>query len=1043
MSAKKVIKKNALAPTVLIAGGAGFIGSYLTKSLLEKGARVIVLDKLTTPNKKKYIGNLLKHPQYALFDCDINISLPEEVESVDYIFNLWGLEEYFYDKNDLDIDTLLTTSHGTKNLLDLAYKSDAKFLLASTIDVCGEASPNDIDTYLGLSKTEEKTYTAVSARKFAEVLVLEHQKKFRTDVRIVRLPEVYGPSMNLDMDGFLGPLLHDLVSDRDLSVYGDEDRKEYYIYITDAINGIIRALFNPKTSGKIYSLVGEDSHKLLTTAFLLRSLADKRVEIKFKKAAKDFVPEVKNIDTSNLSDLDWWPQVVFKEGIVKTLETLGYKCNMLSFKPLSLVNDKKKEKQQIASLIDYAKENRKDTENIQERDIESEETTKMDYSAFTKDTPFIPIQRRGLFRLNINFGGLKKLMRVFSFSKFLPKINVKSENTWVILDISAVTLVAFIIFILVPVIRLKIEMQNGVDSLQKVSDNILSLNTKDAELNAQKAYQSFDKAKISFSKLRWLYSLFEGKKGYYSASKLLSSASYFSRSVYDLSQAVSPFESVWEVLRPDSDKYLEEDMFNTLKLSILNASKEVSLAQADFKYVQKDKLPSPLHKYVDEYEGYLNTLSSGIDTVSLASTDLDNVFGLEKPKKYLILFQNSNELRPTGGFIGSYGLVEIDRGKITNLMIDDIYNPDGQIDTRNIKISPPEVVANLLAEDRMYLRNANWNPDFSKTSQDIKDLYFKITGVEVDGVVALDLYFVKNLLAVTGPIYLASYNEEITADNLYERTQYHSDFNYQDGVSTKKAFLTILGGKLMERFFSLPKEELPLMFSSVNKSLDEKHLLIYFTNSSLNYVLENMHWNGGLVKTDKDYLYIVNSNMGGTKSNYYVKPRYNYIVSSKTRDGLLRGELTLHYEHTGLDESWPGGPYKNYLRVLTQNGSKLTSAKLVSKDKEEDIFSKVVSKSVGEYTSFEFEFTLNPNSSVDIILEYDLPSNLSITSDHKEYDLLWQKQPGTDNDPMYFEFRYPFGMTVDETSGNLSSDNFKVYLESILNSNHKIYVKVR
>ena len=131
---KKVIKKTPLAPTVLIAGGAGFIGSSLAETLLLKDARVIVLDNFKT-GKKEYVDHLLKDPKFALFDVDISMGLPAQIGSVDYIFHLAGLESYIYSKEEVNLDALLTNALGTKNLLDLANSSPAKFLLASTVNV--------------------------------------------------------------------------------------------------------------------------------------------------------------------------------------------------------------------------------------------------------------------------------------------------------------------------------------------------------------------------------------------------------------------------------------------------------------------------------------------------------------------------------------------------------------------------------------------------------------------------------------------------------------------------------------------------------------------------------------------------------------------------------------------------------------------------------------------------------------------------------------------------------------------------------------------
>jgi len=168
-------------------------------------------------------------------------------------------------------------------------------------------------------------------------------------------------------------------------------------------------------------------------------------------------------------------------------------------------------------------------------------------------------------------------------------------------------------------------------------------------------------------------------------------------------------------------------------------------------------------------------------------------------------------------------------------------------------------------------------------------------------------------------------------------------------------------------------------------------------------------------------LFVVNANLGGTKSNYYVDQNMSYEISSMTRDGLLRASLYLDYENKAESNAWPGGPYTNYVRVLTQDGSKLTGAKIIFSEKEEeDVFDKVLTSKVGKYTSFETNFQLPPKSSVRLVLNYDLPVNLSLSKDAGLYSLIWQKQAGTSDDKFSFKFTHPFGSVIKEFSKDLN-----------------------
>ena len=431
-------------------------------------------------------------------------------------------------------------------------------------------------------------------------------------------------------------------------------------------------------------------------------------------------------------------------------------------------------------------------------------------------------------------------------------------------------------------------------------------------------------------------------------------------------------------------------------------------------------------------------------------TDLPELLGIEKPKKYLILFQNSNELRPTGGFIGSYAVLELEEGKIKSLKIDDIYNPDGQLEDNEVRLSSSTPIKELLGEESLFIRNANWNPDFKKSAQTITTLFTDVDGSTFDGVIAIDLEVIKNMLKVTGPVYLTAYDEEVNADNLYERTQFHSEFNYKEGQSQKKTFLTVLGSKFLEKVFSLQPKDMPGLMEALSISLQSKHILISNPNTQLSTLLEKYRWDGSLHKEDGDYLYVVNANLGGNKANYYVKNKMNYEVTGQTRDGVMRAALTLEYKHMGKDLAWPGGSYKNYVRVLTQKGTKLTGAELTLYDKQgrvikmeespvigpktladvteeetKGVFSKnttnpanLITKAVietqGPYTSYGFLVVVNPQETAKLSIKYDLGERFKQTKQSKNYTLYWQKQPGTIEDQITFKLTAPFGKTIDD-----------------------------
>ncbi len=613
---------------------------------------------------------------------------------------------------------------------------------------------------------------------------------------------------------------------------------------------------------------------------------------------------------------------------------------------------------------------------------------------------------------------------------------------------ASVVLLSFVlVFIAVPTVQAWQYTKKGLLNNQKVPDYISKLETTKSQESSNQAFINFTKAQNAFSQLRWIMYV-AGKNSLYESSvRLLGSLKQFSKASYSVSKAAVPFASTWDIIRPNTQTTFSDEAFNKSKLDLSSAKNSLQLAQAELKNVNPDEFPK---KYLDQILQYKKLTDRSNDVMELATSlnaAMPNLLGIDRPKKYLIVFQNPNEIRATGGFIGSYGLLELDKGKITNLYIDDIYNPDGQIDLRNISRTPPNPIKDFLKETKLHIRNANWDPDFTKSAKTIEELYTDVTGEKLSGVIGIDLYMTQYLLKVTGPIFLTAYNEEITADNVYEKAQFRSEFNYVEGSTQKRQFLSVLGGKLLEKVFATPKDRMPNLLAELYKSFKERHFLIYLENNTFAATLEKEGWDGGLVQTSGDYLNVVNSNLGGTKANYYVKNTLDYKVSSKTRDGLLRGELTLTYKHTGQSDAWPGGSYTDYVRVLTQTGSKLTGAKLTytkadGTSQTTDILEKMVIAKVDNYNSFETDFKLEPKDTVILKVGYDVPTNLSLTADNKYYSLYWQKQPGTQDDGVSFSFVPPLGLKITQTSVNGTYTNDAFEYNNLLNTDKQMHLKL-
>jgi len=1063
MISAKTIKKTALAPTVLISHGGGFLAGHLAQTLLIKNCRVVVLSDLNR-HKDPQLKSLLKSPKFALFDCDITAQLPDAIDSVDYIFHLANYDTFITAEDAPDLEGLLSAGVGTKHLLDLAKKSQAKFALVCPVTAKLKARPADWASGDGISADE--------AQKYSQSLTVQYRERYQLDARFVYLGQVYGTHMDLDQSSELGSLLADMLEERSLKVYGDGVRKEFYTFYTDAVSGLVKSLFSTGTGGT-YTLTEQNPHTSLEIAYLLKSLATGKLDLEFAGSVRVYIDPVVN-ELSYPSA--WSPKIELRDGLIKTLKAFGYKPNTKAFKAGVLLDDKVRESVlgsdvRVATLDSRAGAGQVASggigTNVQPVNPQiAQETT---ITPASREEPKINPIKLGWYKVEKAFRQLDRRVEGDGGGKAGVVSKVK-------LGLGAVVGVASLagVFMGVPLVQSYNHAKGALADLENYQTSIAQLDAQKSQKLSEDAYNHLVKLESSLNRASPLFNLAGKSKMLGSLQAFTESAKNFSSALYSLSLGAEPFSNLWEGLKPNGNPNYNLDEFNQASAQFLDAKQKLGFAKASAFSVDAKSLPASVRDDFVKYQNALDKLTENSDFLTQLALEFPSIIGLDGQKRYLILFQNNNEIRPTGGFLGSYADIEVKDGKIVTINIDDIYNPDGQLKLKeaNADIKSPTPIVQALGEESLYIRNANWDPSFPQSVESVAKLFKLVDGRVYNGVFAVDLYFVRDLLAVTGPVYLTAFEEEIKVENMYERAQFHSDFDFKEGVSTKKAFLTVLGGKILEKLFALPQENIPALGNVLYSSLEQKHLLMYFSGSYLNTYLADRGWDGSLLKSDGDYLYVVNANLGGTKSNYYVKNSMNYAVSAKTSDGLLRGELELAYENTQKNASWPGGPYTDYVRVLVADGSKLTGAflmggqeeaelakkvsdtlgsssesKLSNEDSNEEvegassgtnIFDKVVISKIGSYTSFEYQIKVYPQEKVKLLFTYDLPQSLSAKKGENTYKLVWQKQPGTQNDTVRFMLASPFGTKItDPSPAGTFSENIYEY-KGVLNSDLRI-----
>lgn len=1037
------IKKSALAPTVLVAGGAGFIGSHLVEALLLRDVKVVVLDNFST-GKKAYLNSVLENPKFVLIEADINDGIPQSIESVDYIFHLAGLESYIYREDVMTLDSLLTSAVGTKNLLDLAKRSMSKFLLASSFDVYeGMVSSIDLGHYFGHTDNEEKKYSHSEAKRFAEALVWEYYKKNKINSRIVRLPEVYGPRMDFSSGSELGRLLKLLLDHNDLTIFGDGLEKNYYLFIADAISGLVKALFAEESDGKIYSLYQSDPITTLELTYLVKGLSDSQTHVTFKNQTQKIKSKELNLPgPESFKDLKWSPKIELKEGIIKTLKWNGYEFNPNPFKPAKFITRKEQQEQQKNEAVTTISSQ-----------LEIKQNLPVTSFNLKLHIPKIFIPHIQIPKLSFK-PGVEKPKRAISKQK--SEIKQKASENVASFPKLAVTgailsiLSAVLFFAVLPIAQTYYYTNNGYSYLLAAQQNMESLSINEAQDKGSMALTNFGKAKAKLLEVGWVFVITKQEERLQNYAKLLKIAELASSAVTNSAMGVKPLLAFWEGVKPNSSQEVNKDQIAQAGLNFRSALEDVSRAEGEFNNINSKYIPTKLQSKLSEVAIKIPYAVEALQTAQTLTDSAADVIGVGSKKKYLVLFQNPNELRATGGFVGSYAIVNLENGKIKEISIDDIYNVDGLLDLNNYKEPSVPAVKKYLKQDYLRIRDANWNPSFPNSADQILKLFNEANGSRFDGVIAIDTFLVKDLLFATGPLFLTSYNEEIKADNVYERAQYYSEARYLDGSQQKKEFLTVLGSKLMETLFSMGNEKLSPLVKATFLNLERKHILAYIPNSQISALISDKNWGGSISPTKTDFLYIVDSNLGSNKADYFITREAEYEVKNTYRDGALEVNLTLTYKHMGKDATWPGGPYTNYVRVFVPKESFLHKATCVvgkainstpdsssssnptsdqasntTKDlpscrtvsqAESDVTKEVVISEMPDKRVFEIPFILQPQENIKLTFNYTLPANLALNKGESVYSLVWQKQPGTQGMPIKITFNQPFSRTITSTT---------------------------
>lgn len=314
---------------VLVTGGAGFIGSHLCKDLISNNYEVICIDNLIT-GKKENIQELLGNKNFTFIEHDITkqlSALNSSLSALNYIFHLASPaspnKKSPHSYINHPIETLLTNSVGTYNLLELAKENNSLFLYASSSEVYGDPSISpQTESYFGNVNPNGVRSVYDEGKRFGEALSMAYLRKYNVDARIVRIFNTYGPNMQKDDGRVVSNFIVQALNGDKITVYGEGKQTRSLCYIEDMIKGLKLAMFSQNMVGQVINLGNPDERTVEEIAMFIKKMTGSSSEISFEELPEDD-PKTRKPDIEKAKKLlGWQPQVDLEAGIKKTIEYL-------------------------------------------------------------------------------------------------------------------------------------------------------------------------------------------------------------------------------------------------------------------------------------------------------------------------------------------------------------------------------------------------------------------------------------------------------------------------------------------------------------------------------------------------------------------------------------------------------------------------------------------------------------------------------------------------------------------------------------------------
>lgn len=899
MSNSRLDKIKANTPVSLILHGGNRQGYLLAKTLIDQGSHVIIVDKYTS-STQKYIKDLKQTGHVDFFDFKGLQSLYKKLKRFDYLFYLLNnkLTKKAFDSKGF----LAETSH-LENSLKIAKKHNAKVCLTTSLSLNRELSNRVNNEEI----SKPSAYSNIELQKYCETLTSEFQSKTKGNIRIIRLATIIGAGVEEVENLTIHNLITDSTHKSQISIDGEGLEIHNLIHENDATYGLLKLTFADRTKGEVLSLANKNDYTTLSIAYKLLELNTEAQSIKFvENNDSKFIIRDLYIPATHASKYGWSQQSSLEESLVEQIQSYYDKIN---------------KKWALSSITDLTPK---------KASIKKDET------------------KLGSF-VNIFKAPFKKFFSSKKKKEILP------EN---ILKFGMGIGVAFVVmyFLIYPIIGITMGSLIISNNINKTKESIVVLDTSATTEQLEKIEKNINRISDSLDNLYWIFQI-TGQKGFYNNStQMVLGFKYAIEGSDSLIDGVSPLLMYIKDFEPSINlettvpsttreyrSYLENMEENQYKIE--NASYKISLSTEIINSLDTTVFPKFLQDYILEIKDLLSQVNKTTETVEEISVFIPDLLGVTERKRYLILLQNESELRSTGGWLTSYGILGIEGGQVRELFVDDIYNADGSLRAQQKSYNAPKSMQNALGVSEWPFSLVNWYPDLTETYISAEPFIDELgKGNDLDGVFTIDISFVQKILNSWDGIEVPGVNEIVTSDNLYAKIfEMHEEFT--PGSTQKTTFLANLANEIITKLLSMDMMELAEMGDIFTESLEEKHLQATFKNRYAYQYFNDNSWAGSLDSKYDEAPIAIDWNWGGNKANLYLEKNHNLTMDIKN-ENTIDFKYTLAVENTSTKNVYPEGDYINYQRIYIPANAQVLGIKGIE-DNDYDVYRESGFKVIG------------------------------------------------------------------------------------------------